>query len=183
MTVVSTGRSTRDEHHKVARFVLVGAGPHGELVLLRQRRRDAVFARLRHRHLDDRLAAGVPPESSRLLASRAAQLLGDRLRRRLARRWDDLALHPRLSRAPSPRSWTDLAEDFRHLALALRADQLVVARGVAIAAAMLDSARGAVSRLASGGDDIAGAIARAAITAMGHQQQACAPCRRNAAGR
>src|SRR5690348_7095663 len=81
-----------------ARTVLVN---DGERLRIESRRlRDRVLARVLGPILDRRLAAGTEPESSRLLAVRAGQLVQPRARRRLAEAWDELAGRARAPRYP-----------------------------------------------------------------------------------
>jgi hypothetical protein len=165
MTVVRVSHSPAEQ--RVGCLVLVDTGPHGGLTLLPRRRREAWLARLCSRWLDAQLAAGQPAESGRLTAVRAAQIVAPRCRRRLARQWAALAgdLHEPRGRGVG-RSATDVADEIEQLADVLRADRVVFAQGVAIAATMLRAARSAVARFDSGGDDLAAAIARAAVAAM-----------------
>jgi hypothetical protein len=154
-------------HHDSAsagnRLVLVDTGPATGLALLPQRRRDRWLARLRHRSLDARLAAGESPESTRLLAVRAMQLVRPAARRRIAGRWDKLATETRLrQRHRHP----ELADHIEQVAVLLRTDEPVGARGVANAITMLRVAADAVQRVRTGGDDIAGAAARTALATM-----------------
>src|SRR4051812_40051686 len=95
------------------------------------RRRDALSARLLHRSLDRRLAAGEAPYAGRLLEVRAAQLLTTRSRLRIAARWDELAAQARAQAAG------DTADLIAGVADVLRADRLVLSHGVAFAATML----------------------------------------------
>lgn len=143
---------------------------HG-YVIVQQRRRDKALARLLGPRLDNQLAAGVAPESSRLLAVRAEQITSPSARDRLARAWDELAARARSpqspfdARVPVARRAVDAAADqIQSVADVLRADRPVTARGVAIAAALLTSARSPVYRLGGGTADLAGAVARAVAT-------------------
>lgn len=151
--------------------ILIDLGGRGGLVALPRLRRDAALAYLLAPVLDRRLAAGSAPESSRLLAVRAVQLTSPRSRRRLARCWDELAARARGPRppfdprAPIARRQVDAAADAIHqVAEVLRASRPVSAQGVALAASLLTSPDSPVYRLGRGGDDLAGAIARAVAT-------------------
>ena len=112
-------------------------------------RRSPMLARLLAPWLDARLARGGAPGSGRLLAARAADLVGHVQRRALADAWDAL-----LVRAAQPGSPVDprvpLAhEDIRaasgeiaELAAALRAPSMVDARDVARARILLTDGTG-----------------------------------------
>jgi hypothetical protein len=148
--------------------VLVNLGGRDGLVAVPRRRRYSVLARLLGRMLDDRLAAGQAPESSRLLAVRAVQITSPRMRDRLARCWDELAArarHPQPPfdpRAPLAYSQVDAAADqIQQIGDVLRAPRPVSAQGVAIAASLLTTPESPAYRLGRGGDDLAAAIARA----------------------
>jgi hypothetical protein len=107
-----------------------------------------LLARLFGLSLDRRLAIGEAPESGRLLAVRAQQLVALRWRRELARHWEHLL---EMARRP-PRSGTQAwlsrdrilaAEtDVRELATQLRAPLPVRAAGVAAAHVLLTDATG-----------------------------------------
>jgi hypothetical protein len=86
-------------------------------------------ARLRARGLDVRIARGVPPESDKALAARAARLTRRSARRELARRIERLAHDARDAGA--------LAEELQLLARRLVAPAPVAARGVARAHLLL----------------------------------------------
>ena len=122
-----------------------------------------LLAWLFRRSLDARLAAGESQEGSRLLAVRATQLVSVRCRRRLAAHWDALAVQ---ARRPFTRSATDVPEQIQQVADLLCSHQLVLARGVALALTMRSLATDAVRRSDTGGDDLVGAIARAAFVAL-----------------
>jgi hypothetical protein len=143
-------------------LVLVDTSASGGLALLPRRRRDIGLARLRHRSLDARLAAGAAPESTRLLAVRAEQLVGPARRRALARRWDALAVIAR-----TRRWWpSEVAGDIQRLADQLGSSRPVGARGVVLAVAMLPVAADGVRRPETGGYDVAAAAAREVLSAM-----------------
>jgi hypothetical protein len=143
--------------------VLIDTGPTSGLALLPRRRRDLWLARLRRGSLDARLAAGEAPESTRLLATRAMQIISAASRRRLARRWDDLATRARRHQARLP---PEIADQVQQVADLLRTDQPVDARGVARAITTLDLASDALQRARTGGGDVAAAAVRSVITAM-----------------
>lgn len=150
------------------RSILVDLDTHGGLVAVPQRRRDTVLARLFGRTLDDRLAAGASPESSRLLAVRALHITSPRMRRRLAGCWDELAARSRRPqvvgdpRAPIARWQVDAAADeIQQVADVLRSDRPLSAQGVATATVLLTSAESPVYRVGRGGEDVAAAVVRA----------------------
>jgi hypothetical protein len=154
------------------RTLLVEAGPGQGLVVVRRSRRDDVLCRVLARILDRHIAGGTAPESTRLLAVRAAQITAPRWRRRLSRRWDELAARTRCPQAPfdprapiSPAQIDAAADEIAQVADLLRADRPVSARGVALASALLTTARSPAYRLGRGGDDLAAAVARA-VAAM-----------------
>lgn len=163
MTTVRAARPAFDLDRIARCLVLVHTGPSTGLVLLPRRHRDAWLARLRHSSLDARLAAGEPPECSRLLAVRTAYLVSPASRRRIARRWDALAA---VARRRPGRSHLEVADLIQNVADLLGTDQPVGVRGVAAAVTMLAVAADAVQRPDTGGDDVAAAVARAAIAAM-----------------
>lgn len=132
-----------------------------DLHLIAWRRRDALLARLRHRSLDRRLAAGEAAHLDPLLAVRAAHLATTGARMRIAATWDELAARTRAAADDAT------ADRVGAVAETLRADRLVLARGVAYAAAMTSAAAAAIERLHAGGEDIVAAIANAAVAAMG----------------
>lgn len=83
-------------------LLLVDADRHGQLRSCRNRRWVRLVARLLASSLDRQLAAGCPPEASRLLAARASVLVSATMRLGLAR---DLAHVIELAhRTPAPRS-------------------------------------------------------------------------------
>jgi hypothetical protein len=152
--------------------VLVDLGGRDGFVAVPRLRRYSMLARLLSHVLDDRLAAGQAPESSRLLAERAVQITSPRMRRRLARCWDELAARARRPqppfdpRAPIAHSQVDAAaEEIQHIADVLRASRPISAQGVAIAASLLTTPESPAYRVGRGGDDLAAAIARA-VAAM-----------------
>ena len=152
--------------------VLVDAGPDRGLVSVPRRRRDSLLARLRGRALDARLAAGEPPERSRLLAVRAVQITDPRARRRLAGYWEELAARSRHPQQPfDPRApiarWQvgAAADEIQQVMHILRADRPVAAHGVAIAGTLLTAAASPAYRLGSRGGDLTAVLARA-VTAM-----------------
>jgi hypothetical protein len=160
VTTVRAARRAFDLDSAAGRLLLLDAGHSTGLSLLAHRRREAWLARLRHRSLDARLAAGEPPECSRLLAVRAAYLVSATSRRRIAERWDALAA---LARRCLPRAQLEVADQIEEVADVLRADRRVGVRGVAVAVTMLGLAANAVQRPDTGGQDIAAAVARAAV--------------------
>jgi hypothetical protein len=109
---------------------------------------DRAVASSRAGRLDACLAAGVAPESGRLIALRAAALVVPPRRRRLASDWDRLV---RVARE-RPATWARVPlrsdgivaaeEDIWELQRSLRADVPVPARGVAMASTMLTDGAG-----------------------------------------
>lgn len=173
MTATRTTYSTSHVRPAAGSTVLFQDGATRGLSLLPRRRRDALRARLMHNSLDRRLAAGAASHGSRLLAVRAAQLLTPRSRSRLAGRWDQLAIEARHLSAQDRRrgivpgrSRAETVELLDSVAAALRADRMVLARGVALAATTLGTAANALGPLHDGGDDVVAAAARAAVAAM-----------------
>ncbi len=110
---------------------------------------DRALASSRATVLDARLAAGVSPESGRLIALRARALVVPARRRRLAGDWDRLVRvareRPATARVPLRRDRIVAAEaDIRELQRSLRASAPVPARGVAIASNLLTDGAGPV---------------------------------------
>jgi hypothetical protein len=130
-------------------IVLIGDPP----VPQRSRPGDWLLTRLRSVSLDAELARGCPPESSRLLAARAAALVTPRRRRALAGYWDRLLgrarqqLRARTWPGP-PAAAVPLCADqivaatpaIRDLISRLAAPLPVPARGVAMARVLLTEA-------------------------------------------
>ena len=107
------------------------------------------LARARALGLDRDLAAGRPPEASRMLAARARDLVALRTRQALAGDWEHLL---RVARRPA-RPGTRLAAicrdrviaaepDIREMVIRLRAPLPVAARGVATASTLLGDGAG-----------------------------------------
>jgi hypothetical protein len=92
---------------------------------------------------------------------RAAQLTTACFRDRIAARWDELGA---LARARTDR---ETADQVNSVAEILRADRLVLARGVAYAATMAGTAAAALDRIQVGGEDLVAAVVRTAIAGMG----------------
>jgi hypothetical protein len=159
----ATSAAAVEHERPTACLVLVSTGSPRRWALLRWRRRHGWLARLRHRSLDVRLAAGEPPETSRLLAVRTAQLTSPSSRGRTARRWDAVAADAR-----QRLGWrhVDVAEQMQQVADVLRGDRPVGVRGVAVAMTMAGVAAHGLRRSGCGGCDIAAAVARSAISAM-----------------
>ncbi|HXW46749.1 MAG TPA: hypothetical protein VEL03_18305 [Streptosporangiaceae bacterium] len=143
----------------------------GQLPVLREqrlRRLDRLLARWRGFSLDAQLAAGVPPEATRLLAVRARMLVSPGRRERLARNWALLLRTARqrpsgTPRVPLCRDRILAAEpDIRAMEHALRARLPVPASGVAMASHLLADAAGPVYNRRSA-VDLAAAV-RAAIS-------------------
>jgi hypothetical protein len=113
------------------------------------RARDRFGACLSGTSLDRRLAAGWPPESDRLLATRAQQLASPPRRRALATHWEHLLEVSRrqstsyLRRVPLCRDRISAAEEaVREMVTALVAPLPVAARGVAMASSLLSDGAG-----------------------------------------
>jgi hypothetical protein len=110
---------------------------------------DRLRARVRGASLDAMLAAGVPPESSRLLATRARDIVSLPHRQALARDWEHLL---RIAHGPTPgqarrvRAAPIVREGpaIRELAQHLGTPLPVGARGVAMATVLLTDATGPV---------------------------------------
>ncbi len=108
-----------------------------------------LLSRLRGASLDRRLAAGLEPETSRLLATRAQLLMASTSRQRLADEWRDL-----INRAHRPptggsrrvslqrRRIIAAEQDIRRLAGVLSAPLAPAARGVAMAGLLLTDGTG-----------------------------------------
>jgi hypothetical protein len=79
--------TTDTAHRRAARHPLVLGDP---LVIRPGRLADRMLARALGASLDRQLAAGTPPESSRLLAARARDIVSLPHRESLARSWDHL---------------------------------------------------------------------------------------------
>jgi len=113
-------------------------------------RADRVRARVSSASLDGQLAAGVPPESSRLLATRARDIVSLPRRQALARDWEhllDVARGGKPSQAARRVRATPITEQgpaISELAERLATPLPVGARGVAMAAVLLTDATGPV---------------------------------------
>ncbi|MBV9592230.1 MAG: hypothetical protein JO147_00320 [Actinobacteria bacterium] len=160
----SDGRSGHQRHERV---ILV-RGRDGVLTERRRHRYDELLARLHGFALDEQLAAGAPPEASMRLATRAAQLVSMRTRRKLARDWERLlgqADRPRSAadpRIPLVRREIDGARvEIDSLVAALRAVAPVTARGVAISQLLLQSGGSPVYSPRGSRVSLAAAIAEA----------------------
>ncbi|HEY1671319.1 MAG TPA: hypothetical protein VGG50_01290 [Streptosporangiaceae bacterium] len=107
-----------------------------------------LLARLFGLSLDRRLAIGEAPESGRLLAVRAQQLVALRWRRELAHHWERLLGAARRPQRSGAQAWLSrdrilAAEaDVRELAIQLRTPLPVRAAGVAAAHVLLTDATG-----------------------------------------
>jgi len=129
-------------------LVLADSAGSGRLVIRPAGITSRLLARLFGLSLDRRLAIGEAPESGRLLAVRAQQLVMLRWRRELARHWErllEVAGRPQRSGAQAWLSRDRIlpAEaDVRELATQLRAPLPVRAAGVAAAHVLLTDATG-----------------------------------------
>jgi len=135
-----------------SRTVLVHTDPAapGPWAAERARVTDRLLARVFSVSLDRRLAAGEAPESGRLLAVRAEQIVALDRRRELARHWEHLLA---VAAGPSPAGSRTLlcrgrivaaAAEVHDLAGRLRAPLPVAATGVAAARVLLTDATGPV---------------------------------------
>jgi hypothetical protein len=130
----------------------------GPAALQPRRLSDRMLAHVFAASLDESLAAGCPPESSRLLAARARDIVGLGKRRSLAGHWEHLL---RVARRTPPGTWSHA----RQPAVPVCADEIVAAelvirdlmtqltlplpvpaRGVAMARALLTDPRSPVYR-------------------------------------
>jgi hypothetical protein len=110
---------------------------------------DRALARAFGGLLDRRLAAGRSPESARLLAARAQDLVSRATRQALADDWEyvlDRAKHapaPTLGKMALHRDWIVVAEpEVREIAACLRTPLPVAAAGVAAASVLLTDGAG-----------------------------------------
>jgi hypothetical protein len=117
---------------------------------------DKTLARARALRLDRDLAAGRPPEASRMLAARAQDLVAIRTREVLAEDWEHLLrvasrpLRPRTPLAAICRDRVTAAEpDIREMVTRLRTPLPVAARGVATASNLLGDGAGPLYNKAS----------------------------------
>ena len=116
-----------------------------------------LLARLFGASLDRRLATGSAPESGRLLAIRAQQIVALRSRRDLARHWEHLlavAAGPPRAGAPAPLCRDRIlaaGDEVRDLAARLRAPLPIPAAGVAAAQVLLTDATGPLYNRRDGG--------------------------------
>ena len=131
------------------RTVLVGTDP-APWAAHRARATDRLLARMFGASLDRRLAAGQAPESGRLLAVRAQQIVTLRHRRQLAGNWERLLAVATDGPPNRPRALlcrgriVAAAAEVGELAGHLRAPLPVAATGVAAARVLLTDATGPV---------------------------------------
>jgi hypothetical protein len=125
---------------------------------------DGVLARVFGASLDASLAAGCPPESSRLLATRARDIVSLRRRRSMAGNWEHVlrvarrAQRARRAGSPAPAGAMPVCADrvvaaepaIRDLMNRLAAPLPVPARGVAMARVLLTDANSPVYNRRSG---------------------------------
>lgn len=133
----------------LARLIVHDSRGSGRLVGRSSGALDRTLARARALGLDRDLAAGRPPEASRMLAARAQDLVALRTRQALAGDWEHLL---RVARRPvrpgTPlgavcRDRVTAAEpDIREMVTRLRAPLPVAARGVATASTLLGDGAG-----------------------------------------
>ena len=129
-------------HSDRARTVLLTDGADAPWTLVRVRVWDRVLGSLHSLSLDAQLAAGESPATHRLRAVRAAMLVRPALRHQLARGYQDLLVR-RHSAVPPRTSEVRAAHDeIEQLTAALRAEEPVDPRGVALAALLLTDAAG-----------------------------------------
>lgn len=131
---------------------------------------DRLLARLKSASLDRELAAGLPPESSRLHAARASYLASPSFRTELADNWEHI-LQIGIGRASPGHGRFVLRFDriaeaepqIRELIGLLRAPQPVSARGVATASLLVTDGTGPLyNRLLPGETVLSDAVAAAA---------------------
>jgi hypothetical protein len=164
---------TPEEAWRLARqagstLVVTDRGRPERFVACRSRPWDRVLARVFACSLDRRLAAGRAPESSRLLASRAQQLVSSATRRELARDWEHLlevTRRPparRTPRVPLCRDRISAAEaDVRDMLTSLLTPLPMCARGVATASRLLSDAAGPLCSRHCTDDDLRAALREA----------------------
>lgn len=142
----------------------------GSLVAVRRHWWDDALARARSFTLDEELAQGRPPESSRLRAVRAAQLVSPTQRAQLARFWlkdVDRARRDRTSGgrrrgvAISQAEVLGASGEIAELVGELLARRPVAARGVAMAYGLLSAASSPVYSPGGGRHALAPAVAEA----------------------
>jgi hypothetical protein len=147
--------------------------PHdpAQLIIRRVHRWDRAIAKLLASSLDSQLAAGRRPESTRLLATRAQQLVSPPLRRKLVQGWEHvLELSTQAPVARSPRVpllrqlIRDAEPDLRDMLVQLSTPLPTSARGVAMVRAMLTDATGPLFNR-HGSSDLRTAV-RAAIAQL-----------------
>jgi hypothetical protein len=115
------------------------------LLTVTERPWDRRLARLMGTTLDRQLAAGHPPEASRLLAVRARELASWEARSSLARHWENLLAVVGRRRAHVPlcrRRIDGAAHDVREMVDALVVPLPTPARGVAMASLLLTDGTG-----------------------------------------
>jgi hypothetical protein len=139
-----------------------------------QRTGNRIAARLLAAALDQRLAAGAPPEGSVLLAARACQLSSPAQRRRLTRGW--LAVLDQAARPPVPRSpRTPLRRaailgaqgDIRLMLAVVQGTPAISVQGMALAGMLLTDATGPLCNPRSG-TDLAAAVRNATQRMRAH---------------
>jgi hypothetical protein len=141
------------------------------LEALSDRRLDSVLARLLAPSLDRKLAAGCPPESHRLLATRAQALVAPGVRRSLARTFEEvleMGGRPRRTRdrriSPCRDRVLAAESDLRDLIASLTVPLPLPARGVAMATSLLRDGTGPLYNPSSPSD--LGSVVRAAVAAL-----------------
>jgi hypothetical protein len=124
--------------------VLVIDRPNGAVSLITRpcRRIDRLGARLRAARLDHELAAGRPPEWSRLHAARAEYLVALPFREALADSWERILRSPAVRVRPLGARVAAAEPSIRLLIERLRAPLPVPARGVALASVLLTDGTG-----------------------------------------
>ena len=136
-------------HPRQSTLVLSGGPGWGQLAWRSCRITDRALARAFGGRLDRRLAAGRSPESARLLAARAQELVSPATRETLADDWEYVL--DRAKQAPAPtmgrmalhRDWIVAAEpEVREIAASLRRPLPVAAAGVAAASVLLTDGAG-----------------------------------------
>jgi hypothetical protein len=136
-------------HRRLAIQLIDDPQDRAQLIMRRVHRWDRAIAQLRASSLDSQLAAGRRPESTRLLATRAQQLVSLPLRRNLVQGWEHVlelstrAPVPRSPRAPLLREpIRDAEPDLRDMLVKLSSPLPTSARGVAMVRAILTDATG-----------------------------------------
>ena len=144
--------------NKGSTLLTVSPASNPQLVSSRNRRRTRMAARLLAFHLDDQLARGLSPESSRLLAARAQELVAPAMRGEVAQLWGRLMAEA--SKPPAMRSARRLlnraaisacADGIENVREGLVGARPISARSVAMALTLLGDGTGPVYSRRSAG--------------------------------